>query len=180
LFEKEVWRDVVGYEGLYEVSSFGRVKALDRLKADGTFLRGGIKKLRVNNNGYSEIALTNYEFKGKEHRIHRLVAEAFIPNPENKPFVNHIDGIKVNNHVINLEWVTPKENSRHARKVGLLDNSGENNHNSTLTESQVRKIREMHEWNGFRQSELSKIFNVPTGTMNHILKYRTWKNVYID
>lgn len=98
---KEVWKPVVGYEGLYEVSSDGRVKSLFRYKKE--------LKPNITRNGYATVEL----FKDKSSKrllIHRLVAMAFIPNPDNLPQVNHIDENKLNNDVSNLEWITAKEN----------------------------------------------------------------------
>lgn len=108
----EIWKDVVGYEGIYQVSNLGRVKSLPR---NGTIKQERIlKPHRVQ--GYLLAELFNRgAHKGK--RIHRLVAEAFIPNPDNKREVNHIDGDKHNNRVENLEWVTSSENQLHAAYV---------------------------------------------------------------
>lgn len=130
----EIWKDIAGYEGLYQVSNFGRVKSLPRTV---TYTRicnnkeqnvishhsGRIMSLPTNGAGYIHVPIT----RGKNMQVHRLVAEAFIPNPENKPFVNHIDGNKTNNRVDNLEWVTNRENQRHAidvlgRKPGEYQN----------------------------------------------------------
>lgn len=101
---EEVWKDIEGYEGLYQVSTHGRVKSVFRYHK--------ILKSRVKNNGYKYVQLykngTPYTYY-----IHRLVAQAFIPNPQNKPQVNHIDEDKENNRVENLEWCTRSENMNH-------------------------------------------------------------------
>ena len=127
----EIWKDVVGYEGLYEVSNLGNIKNA----------KGRILKPLVRKHGYLGIQLRG---KGGNERgfktfsIHRLVAKAFIPNPENKPEVNHIDENKTNNQANNLEWVTHKENmncgtikerfkgrkSHRARPIIQLDKEG--------------------------------------------------------
>lgn len=120
---KEIWKDIQGYEGKYQVSNYGRVKSLigTNQKPREKILTPG-----VNPQGYLHVSLcVNRRMKG--YRVHRLVAEEFIPNPENKKEVNHIDGDKKNNTVDNLEWVTPKENMRHASINGLLNNKGKNN-----------------------------------------------------
>lgn len=108
---EEEWRPVKGYEGLYEVSNMGRVKSLYRGKER-------IMSTSDDSSGYKRVKLTKQTIKGKS--VHRLVAEAFIPNPMNLPVVNHLDGDKHNNCVFNLEWCTMKENANHAIKTGLM------------------------------------------------------------
>ena len=125
--ENEVFKDVLGYEGLYQVSNYGRVKSLERKNIFYCGLReeylerpvkGKFLKIRNGVHSYQVTCLTKNGIC-KNKFIHRLVAEAFIPNPENKPQVNHKDGNKKNNCVDNLEWCTAKENTRHAIKTGL-------------------------------------------------------------
>lgn len=110
--QDEVWKDVVGYEGLYRISNQGTVC---RLYKNGkvNFMTPRIL------NGYWRVKLCNGNTQ-KEYFLHRLIAQAFIPNPENKPEINHINGIKTDNRIENLEWVTRSENAIHATKTGLL------------------------------------------------------------
>jgi len=120
--EKEIWKDVVGYEGLYKVSSLGRVKGVDRIiKAkfinhETQKVKGQILKPFTNKQGYVRVTL-NINQKVNKFSVHRLVAQAFIPNPDNKPQVNHKDEKRDNNNVDNLEWVTAKENSNYGTRL---------------------------------------------------------------
>ena len=102
----ELWKDIKGYEGLYQVSNLGRVKRVTT---------GGILKGRQNPHGYLLVTLSKNNIKSTK-TIHRLVAEAFIPKTENNPQANHIDEDKTNNKVSNLEWVTAKENINHGTR----------------------------------------------------------------
>ena len=108
---EEEWKPIKGYEGLYEVSNMGRVKSL-------RYGKEIIMSTPDNSTGYRNVELNNKEPKRK--MIHRLVAEAFIPNPMNLPVVNHLDGDKHNNCVSNLEWCTYRQNTLHAIKLGLF------------------------------------------------------------
>lgn len=112
----EEWRGVKDYEGLYQISNTGKVKSLYR--NNERILIGDIIK------GYLRVELTKNK-KIKKFLVHRLVAQAFIPNPENKPYVNHIDGNKENNNVSNLEWCTQRENINHAWETGLNEKQRE-------------------------------------------------------
>ena len=108
---EEVWKDVSGVEGKYQVSNLGRVRSLKFGKE--RVLKGGIT-----NKGYLQMPLSLNE-RVKRYQVHRLVAEAFISNPNNLPCVNHKDGNKTNNKVENLEWCTQKQNVHHAWNTGL-------------------------------------------------------------
>lgn len=124
----EVWKPIKNYESFYEVSNFGNVRSLDRFieqkQHSGTMFkriyRGQILKPRKTNSGYLLVTL-----KSKQVLVHRLVAETFILNSDNKPCVNHIDSCRTNNHVNNLEWVTQSENVQHAVKRGRYERSNE-------------------------------------------------------
>ncbi len=114
----EEWRDVVGYEGVYQVSNMGRVKSLKRKNKCRHIKEDFIMKLSYSDQGYSNVLLS-LDGKTKHFFVHRLVATAFIPLIAGKNFVNHINGNKADNSVENLEWVTHKENIKHSVKTGL-------------------------------------------------------------
>jgi hypothetical protein len=114
----EVWKDIPGYEGLYQVSSLGRIKSLDRHRMDGRHYRERILKPSSDLAGYLSVELCK-EGTGKRILVHRLVAQVFVPNPENKKEVNHINGTKADNRSENLEWNTSSENQLHAFRTGL-------------------------------------------------------------
>ena len=129
MFEQEVWKDVVGYEGIYQISNHGRLKSLAR---DSTYFnpyagrevtrryKERMMKTKISRTGYIVAHLRGGADVESGPSVHRLVAEAFIPNPENKPTVNHKDGNKKNNFLNNLEWHTISENTKHAYDIGLL------------------------------------------------------------
>ena len=109
LNSNEIWKPVVGFESLYEVASSGLIRNM----------RGKTLKTHMQNSGYLQITLYGTSRVKQKMLVHRVVAEAFIPNVTNKPLVNHIDGDKTNNAISNLEWCTYTENLTHARSLGL-------------------------------------------------------------
>lgn len=120
---QEIWKDVIGYDGLYQVSNLGRIKTVYQghaLKNKEGILKPlfSFNKKR-NRIGYASVFLYK-NCVPKQSDVHRLVAKAFIPNPDNKPQVNHIDGNKLNNALDNLEWVTASENQKHSAKIRKL------------------------------------------------------------
>lgn len=141
----EIWKEIEGFEESYQVSNIGNVRSLDRLTKHYmgglSLLKGKDCKKSPDKDGYLRSCLTCNGIK-KTFKIHRLVALSFIPNPYNKPQVNHINGIKTDNRVENLEWCTSKENVKHSYEIGLKKiDKGEKHSQSRITEKDVLEIR---------------------------------------
>jgi hypothetical protein len=170
----EIWKNVIGFEGSYQVSNLGRVKSLARVDRSGHKLQERILKNTIDSYGYLVVGL----FKNSvnhTHKVHRIVATIFIPNPENKPQVNHINGNKLNNIVDNLEWATHQENKTHSCITGLAAR-GSRVHLAKLTESDIPEIRTRllaGELNG----DIAKDYGVTWSTIDCIKKRVTWKHV---
>ena len=136
---EEIWRPVVGYEGLYEVSSYGRVRSLDRYINNNSFRKGKILKFSTNRRGYlkAHLSLNN---KVKTYLVHRIVAISFIPNPDNLPEVNHKDEDKTNNSVDNLEWCNRSYNINYGTRMDKVRNTAiKNGYWTGLSEEEYKK-----------------------------------------
>ena len=177
---KEIWKDIPGYENIYQISNLGRIKSLDRIiicKNKKNIKRGKILKVEIVNNGYERIQLHKNN-KCKRYKMHRLVAQAFISNPEKKPYVNHKNGIKNDNRVINLEWCTQSENILHAYKTGLRRSlKGENHGRALLTRKDVLNIRYILKNKEITSIEIAKRYNISVKAIDHIKHRRTWKHI---
>jgi hypothetical protein len=174
----EIWKDIKDYEGLYQISSWGRVKSLGRIKMsgfskNGTFYREKILCFVTLKKGYYSVGLCKNSIV-KRFLVHRLVAIAFIPNPENKPEVNHLDCIKTNNFVWNLEWVTSLENNNHAWKNGLF---GIHMKRIKLIKLEVIEIRKKYDTGNYSQRQLAKEYNVSESLIGGIIRYKVWKHI---
>ena len=174
----EVWKDVLGFETLYEVSSIGNVNRITKkIKIKNHFVTFNGKKMipMDNGKGYLRYKLSKND-KSKRYMAHRLVAEAFIPNPENKRCINHKDGNKANNNISNLEWNTHSENSIHALKTGLIvRHKGEKHSNSKLNNFQVKLIRRFKKiYPKVTCAYISRKFNVSGSIIERIIKNETY------
>lgn len=180
---REIWKDVVGYEGYYAVSNFGRVKSFSRMVWTGrkhNKRKERILRQKINKYGYLLVApqvgkIRKYSF------VHTLVAKAFIKNPENKNQVNHKWGNKKDNRPSELEWMTAKENSNHAISIGIDSVVGESNGRAKLTEDQVREIRLRYVCGSANRSRsreiLSKEFGVSKSIISRVAWGDSWKHV---
>lgn len=158
---KEVWSPIKNFIGYYEISNFGNVK---RIKVCRGTAGGKIKTYL--GNGYSKVDLYISQ-KRKKSYIHRLIAEAFIPNHQNKSQINHIDNNRANNAISNLEWTTQKENIHHCIKSGRKINK------TKITNEQVLFIRKSN----LSAIQLSKIFDVDPQVISRIINCKTRKNI---
>jgi len=174
----EVFKKVFGYEN-YEVSNLGIVRSLDHYcigRYGSGKQTGRILKQSKSKKGYLMVSLSKDKIKFTTS-AHRLVAIAFIPNLENKPQVNHINGIKGDNRIENLEWCTNSENQIHAIKNKLTNpNTGEKHHNSKLTNKQVLNARALHKI-GFTNLILAKDYGVSAPAMSKILRKESYINI---
>ena len=172
----EIWKDIDGFEGIYKISNYGRVKSLYRV-VNNHPMKEMIRSNSLTKDGYVKIRLLG---NGKDitARVHRLVAKAFIPNPNNKETVNHKDGNKQNNRVDNLEWSDRSEQLYHAYSHNLKKQKrGSNNVNSKLSEEEVEEIRKIYK-KGDREygaSALGRKYGVTHRTILNITNNLTYK-----
>jgi hypothetical protein len=199
---KEIWKDIKGYERLYQVSNMGRVKSLARFQKakENSISYRKEKFLKISTrkkDGYLVCWLYKNGIR-KTYLIHILVAKEFILNPENKPQVNHKDGIKSHCYESNLEWMTRSENEKHAWKIGLQKmtpertlnlckaqtnkHHGELNGQTKLKEFQVRRIKFIAKYykpeHGY-WSKLAKSLHITMQCINQITKNKNWKRVEV-
>lgn len=165
----EEWRDVVGYEGYYQVSDSGRVR---RAKAYRTTWSGRVLKPKLTSYGYHEVDLSRDNAR-RTMKIHTLVVEAFIGCVPPGYQVNHKNGNRADNRLSNLEIVTPQQNAMHAAGV-LGAYRGKRNGMTKLTAAQVREIRRLYATGNITQTALAERYQVNQGTVWCILQRRTW------
>ena len=160
------WEAVLGYDGKYLISKRGDVYSVRNKKIIKPFISNNYKQVELNLNG-----------KATKHLVHRLVAQTYIPNPNNLPCVNHKDGNKTNNDVSNLEWCSYSENMQHASVTGLLHTKGSDNPASKLTEDEVKYIRSVYKKGDkeYGSSALGRKFGVDHKAIWSIVNGVTWR-----
>ena len=176
----EEWRDILDSDGRYKVSNTGRIKRMGfyiTTKAGKKI--PSYKKYfgeKVLSSGTSCKSYPTFEYDGKGRTIHRLVAEAFIDNPDNKPCVNHIDGDRTNNRVDNLEWCTYQENTQHGYDLGLIPRmSGEDSRRVNRSQSEIDFIRLWIDV-GYRNIDISRGMGIEASTISRVRTNTTWAN----
>lgn len=179
---KEIWKDVVGYEDRYEVSNFGGVRSKSYMKY-GKNMHGVISfmtraktlSLGTHTDGYKQVSLckngTRTTFK-----VHRLVAFAFIHNPENKPQINHKNSVRWDNRVENLEWCNNQENIVHSYSSGSNSNAGELHPRNVLNNSLVYEIRRLYD-SGVRCIEIANRLHLKVATVEKAAWRVNWKHL---
>ena len=175
----EIWKDIDGCKGVYQVSNLARVKSIDHY-CSGRYgsgkQTGRVLRQSKCYKGYMRVSI-NKNNKRFTTGAHRLLALHFIPNPQNKPQVNHINGIKDDNRIENLEWCTNQENQIHAIKNNLTNpNYGEKHHNSKLSNDQVLQIRYLHSV-GYTGKKLAEHYRVSGAAMSKIVRNETYINL---
>lgn len=175
--EPEIWKPISGYEGLYEVSSWGNVKSLPKEWGYNRSHNGFFSSLKKEKKGYLRVCLSK-NGKAKRFQVHRLVAQAFIPNPDNYQLVLHGDDNPANNYYKNLRWGDEQMNSDdkylRGREIHL---KGERVGTSKLTEQQVLDIRAKYTGAIGEQIKLSKEYGVNPATIRDLLFRKTWKHI---
>jgi hypothetical protein len=178
---EEIWKDIKGTNGDYQVSSIGNIRSMprSRIKKDGYLyvLSGRLLKPQ-NNKGYHQVSIRR-NGKTEPVLIHRCVAMEFIPVSEGRNHINHKDGIKTNNRIDNLEWCTQYENNKHARDTGLnkienyVHKRGEEHPMSKLDETQVKTILVCLK-DGLTQQKIADYFKVDRSTIGYIKRGKLW------
>ena len=163
----ETWKDIIGSEGIYRISTLGNVFSI-------------LSNCPVKSHlccGYLIVPLKRGNRTNKSPKVHRLVAESFIPNLLNLPQVNHINGIKTDNRVENLEWCTAKRNTNHSIEIGLRNDIGVNNKNVNYNEIQIKEIIIKYNSGNYTQKQLADEYLTSQGHISRIVLKKLWKHI---
>lgn len=166
----EIWKELKGYSINYLISNTGKIKSPDQTVDIGMgriqFKKERIIKCHVSNRGYWAVGLTCEKGKSKVFHLHRLLAQTFIPNPNEYKCINHKDGNKLNNHISNLEWVTHSQNNKHAYDTGLKKPCRK------ITTEHVVQIRALSRHLGVRHFQLAAMYNAKPSAISEIVNYK--------
>lgn len=179
----EAWLPVPGWEGIYEVSDLGRVRSIDRVARHKVKppqkISGRMLSPIINTNGYPSVGLRRGKKYKKNVPVHRLVAMAFVPNPEGKPAVNHIDCDKTNNRTDNLEWCTQLENLAHMTALGRRAAfwRGKRSPNAALSDEMVRAIRDEYAAGGLSYGGISSRYGLSKRAVARLINLETYSDV---
>lgn len=176
----EKWEPVKNYNKYYEVSDSGKVRSITRSVPVNSIqgskiVQGRVLKAGLSSNGYVSVTLSKFG-KFKYPSVHRLVAEAFIPNPKNLPQVNHKDGDKTNNNAWNLEWVDEIGNMKHASDLGLVDNRGVKSPNNKYSEEIIIEVKKLLT-EGLSTVKISKLTGVNRTTVYRVKTGQQWSHI---
>lgn len=174
---ERTWKRIPGFS-LYEASDLGEIRTHNWKNKGIT----RVMKPALDAGGYLRTVLKSDDGKYVTIKVHRIIAQTFIENPENKPVVNHINGIPNDNRVSNLEWCTLSENSRHSFQIGISSNKGEHNPAATLTDDQVREILSNYQFgkkgrSGITKQQLADKYNTSFTVIKQIVQRKTWKHL---
>jgi hypothetical protein len=175
----ELWVDVIGYKGEYQLSNKGRLRSPERV----VFYKNGRKRtypyreqtVFINTSGYPSVGLSKNK-KQRQWLLHRLLAIHFKPNPDNKPFINHINGVKTDFSLSNIEWCTHVENCKHAFSIGLSDIHGERHPIAKLNNDAVYDIRKNCK-DTSNAKEYATKYGVNPATIKDVIWRRTWTHI---
>lgn len=173
-----MWKDIKGFEGFYQINEYGDVKSLSRYIQNHSkkqLIPERILKTCKVGKGYLTVCLRDGINTYRKY-IHQLVAEHYIPNPNNLPIPNHKDGNKENNYYENLEWTTYSGNNQHAYDTDLKD-KGEDFYNAKSTDNDVCEILKNGKYTTYQN--IADIYNVSKATIRDVLIRKTWKHIHI-
>lgn len=176
IMNKEQWKDILGYEGIYQVSNEGNIRSVGRFIKNNTSIYWREGSLLCPYKGGTSIYYTvslSKEGNVRKRMVHRLVAQHFLNDWNEHLEVNHKDGDKLNNNVSNLEMCDRMYNIQHSITYNLKHDYGENSKNAKLTNSQINQIRELHK-NGVMQKTLANMYGVCKQTICNIIHYKRY------